>query len=191
MAISATSLDQLIKPELKTEYDREINGLCSDVYNAANHRWLPRTCCEKHAKFDKRVPGLFKTEYEGDEMIGLCSKTYIVSRGEEFKFSSKGISKRYVEDPIKTFKEVLDQQKPQSGTNKGFRARENGIFSYQQTRCGFSYFYGKRRVLDDGIHTVPLDVTLCPVKASKPSKETIELDEQDKILVQLLSTNFA
>jgi hypothetical protein len=38
-----------------------------------------------NAKFDKRTPGLFKLEYEGDEMIGLCSKSYVVANSKETK----------------------------------------------------------------------------------------------------------
>ena len=183
-----------------SEFQNGLTGLCDDKYNPAGDRWLPRECCEKHTKFDKRVPGLFKTEYEGEQMIGLCSKTYIVSKTVpskassaiktastllrkakglkrqrfrrplntiECKFSSKGLSKRLVKDPLNIFKSVLRTGKAASGHNKGFRARNNGIYSYEQTRCGFSYFYCKRRVLHDGIHTVPLDIVLCPKKTKK------------------------
>ncbi len=131
-------------------------------------------------------------------MIGLCSKTYVVSKTvssktnsavvtaakllrmarkttgkrpsrrllstRECKFSSKGVSKRLVKDPLKIFKGVLRTGKAAAGRNKGFRVRNNGIYTYEQTRCGFSYFYCKRRVLDDGIHTVPLDLVMCPVR---------------------------
>ncbi len=82
----------------------------------------------------------------------------------ECKFSSKGVSKRLVKDPLKIFKGVLRTGKAAAGRNKGFRVRNNGIYTYEQTRCGFSYFYCKRRVLDDGIHTVPLDLVMCPVR---------------------------
>jgi hypothetical protein len=217
MALSASSLREVIKPELLADYQRGLTGLCNDKYNPVGDRWLPRECCSKHAKFDKRVPGLFKTEYEGDEMIGLCSKTYIVSktvpckatsalisaarllskaRGQkakrlrsrplftkECKFSSKGVSKRLVKNPLNIFKKVIRTGKPASGNNKGFRVRNNGIYSYNQTRCGFSYFYCKRRVLDDGIHTVPLDIVLCPKKSTEePTDDLIDkLSEEDLI----------
>jgi hypothetical protein len=155
-------------------------------YNPVADRWFPRECCQKHAQFDKRVPGLFKTEYEGDEMIGLCSKTYIVNNPSEYKFSSKGVSKRLVKDPLDIFKRVLSTGKPASGENKGFRVRNNGIYSYNQSRCGFSYFYCKRRVLEDGIHTVPLNIELCPVR-KKDTQSADLLDElSEEQLLDLL-----
>ena len=57
------------------------------------------------------------------------------------------------------------------------------MFTYTQERRGFSYLYCKRKVLDDGIHTVPLDITLCPV----PPKEQ---DVDDRELIELLASNF-
>jgi hypothetical protein len=38
--------------------------------------WFPRDDTPEHAAYDKRTPGLFKTEFTGDGMIALCSKTY-------------------------------------------------------------------------------------------------------------------
>ena len=54
--------------------------------------WEPRECCIKQKKFDKRTPGLFKIEWQGEGMIGLCSKTYF-GWGDKNKCSTKGISK--------------------------------------------------------------------------------------------------
>ncbi len=162
MCLSASSLDDVIKPEHRHEYQSGLSGMCDAAHNSPLNRWLPRTCCTDHSKFDKRVPGLFKTEYVADEMISLCSKTYLARSGDSVKFSSKGVSKRYVQNPFDTFRSVLFTRQPASGTNMGFRSRDNGICTYRQERTGFSYFYCKRRVLDDGIHTVPLDIELCP-----------------------------
>ncbi len=119
-------------------------------------------------------------------MIGLCSKTYIARRGDEVKFSSKGVSKRHVQNPMDTFRAVLSTQQPASGLNTGFRSRDNGICTYRQERTGFSYFYCKRRVLDDGIHTVPLDIVLCP---SPPDPdETTFIPPSDLTLVDILKS---
>ena len=121
-------------------------------------------------------------------MIGLCSKTYVVSKSDhECKFSSKGVGKRFVTDPLGTFRDVLQSQRPATGTNRGFRARNNGIFTYEQERTGFSYFYCKRRVLDDGIHTVPLDITLCPLKPDKRAPGNEERNMTDSDLVNMLA----
>ena len=47
MALSAETLDELVKPELKEEW------------NAKKHQWFPRTDSEENAAFDKRTPGTF------------------------------------------------------------------------------------------------------------------------------------
>ena len=99
----------------------------------------------------------------------------------EYKFSSKGISKRSVKAPMTSFRRVLKMHKAQSARNRGFRVRHNHIYTYTQERRGFSYFYCKRKVMDDGIHTEPLDITLCPV----PPK-----DIDDQVIIDMLSTNF-
>ena len=195
MALAGPSLESVIKPEMKQKYLTGLEGFhsCDRQVEADDDlHWFPRTCCTNHAKNDKRTVGLFKLEWQGDTMIGLCSKTYIVSRskpvvtstsqiaayrllrrakhlklkrlsrrqrlGMETKFSSKGISKRRVKAPMTTFRHVLLSQKPGSATNIGFRAHKNGIFTYEQERCGFSYLYCKRKVLENGIDTVPLDL---------------------------------
>ena len=235
MALSGPSLVSVVKPHMCDAYQRALTGSCRDDLDP---EWFPRTCCSKHAKYDKRTPGLFKVEYEGDVMIGLCSKTYIVQKTRtvqsssttmtaskllrrakklppkrlvhrprlirEVKFSSKGITKRRVKAPMTTFRHVLQTQRVGQGTLKGFRARNNGISTYQQTRNGFSYFYCKRRVLHDGVSTVPLDLELCPVRKD-PREETqmevdepireetpmeVDLDEHDRYLIHLLETNF-
>ena len=84
MDLSESTLREIVKTEKMSEFQHGLTGLCNDVYDPFGDRWLPRLCCEKQAEFDKRVPGLFKTEYEGEQMIGLCSKTYIVSKTVPF-----------------------------------------------------------------------------------------------------------
>ncbi len=53
---------------------------------------------------------------------------------------------------------VLKTQESGSGTNRGFRVRDNAMFTYTQTRAGLSYFYPKRKVAADGVSTTPLDL---------------------------------
>ena len=95
-------------------------------------------------------------------MIALCSKTYILKQTEsKFKFSSKGANKRALTAPYAMFKQVLETREDLMLTNRGFRSRDNTIHTYEQTKRALSYFYCKRRVLDDGIHTKPLNIVLC------------------------------
>ena len=217
MAISGTCLEDVIKPEMKENYQKGLSGFCTTdtAIEADSHfHWFPRTCCKKHAKHDKRTPGLFKLEYQGDEMIGLCSKTYIARKSkiihptsarvtayhllrkclklkrkkycrkqrvvQELKFNTKGVSKRTLKAPLSKFRQALKTRVAKSGLNRGFRVRNNHIYTYAQERRGFSYFYCKRKVLDDGIHTEHLDIRLCPVQST-------EVDDQE--LINMLASN--
>ena len=68
-------------------------------------------CTKKH---DKRESGLFKEEFRCTEMLCLCSKLYCCydSKSDKFKFSSKGLNKRTLEDtgdgPMSKYRRVLD-----------------------------------------------------------------------------------
>ena len=81
MALSGESVESLVKPELRA------------VFEADKNNWFPRTDTPEHRANDKRKPGLFKEEWNGDGMIGLCSKTYYCF-GEKNKFSCKGVNKK-------------------------------------------------------------------------------------------------
>jgi hypothetical protein len=165
LALSSEKIEYLIKPEMKTEYEKWLTRSCTNAasINLADKFWFPRICCDKHNRFDQRTPGLFKTEFFGEQMISLCSKTYLATSGEKCKFSSKGLNKHNIKNPLSIFKQVLEQKKSGGGINVGFRLKDNQMFTYSQDKNAFSYFYCKRRVLSDGIQTVPLDVTLKPL----------------------------
>ena len=77
MALS-DNFENIIKPELKEDFNKD------------KHKWFLQIDTEEPKKFDKRTPGLFKIEYEGDGMVALCSKTYYVW-GNKNKVSSKGL----------------------------------------------------------------------------------------------------
>ena len=89
MALSADFLENIIIPRMKDQFDTGLIGFCkSENIRADNSlHWFPRSCCEKHSKFDTRTPGLFKLEFKGIEIIGLCSKTYVVASENEVKIS--------------------------------------------------------------------------------------------------------
>lgn len=140
-------------------YNKEIYTCeTSDEIN----NWFPRICCKKHALYDNRTPGLFKIEFTGKEMIALCSKTYIINNDEKHKFSCKGINKQNLDNINDIYKGVLETQIPYSSLNMGFILKDNLIFTYSMLRSGFTYFYCKRKVLGDGIHTEPLNIVLEP-----------------------------
>ena len=59
-ALSASNLEEVVRPELKVEFD------------ACKKDWLAWNT------FSNRTPGLFKLEFEGHRAIALCSKCYFV-----------------------------------------------------------------------------------------------------------------
>ena len=64
------------------------------------------------------------------------------------------------------YRKVLDEFFNVSSTNGGFRTVHHSEATYEQTKKGLSYFYPKRIVDADGIHTRPLNlltILLCIV----------------------------
>ena len=140
-----------------------IGGSCDDEPHTPDQgHFFPRTCCAAHRRFDSRTPGLFKLEAEGQVMIGLCSKTYVMAGLRGLKTASKGLRPGAFPDPVSVYRGVLETGVPAVGENRGFRARDNTIYTYLQERSAIAYFYCKRRVLPDGVHTVPLNIPLRP-----------------------------
>ena len=100
----------------------------------------PRTCCAVHKNHDKREPGLFKEKFRCTEMSCLCSKTYCCydSKSNNFKFSSKGLNKRTLEDtgdvPMSKYRRVLDEAVHLRSTNRGFKTFNHLVEKYEQTK---------------------------------------------------------
>lgn len=152
MAISNENFEDIIKPEMRNCFEREKND------------WFPRTSPPEAAAFDRRQPGLFKEEFVGTAIVALCSKTYCVENTLELKkikFSCKGLNKNNFSHPLPLYKRVLFDNSSAGETNRGFRARNNTIFTYTQQRQGLTSFYPKREVLSDGVSTTYLDIELC------------------------------
>ena len=145
MALSAEDFDDIIKPEMKELYKEEKkNWLVTDEYS-------------------KRVPGLFKAEFQGKRMIALTSKCYFADNGGEAgaklgkdegvkKFSCKGVSRRQNKMNWERYKNALFGSLDKA-RNIGFRKRDNHIVTYEQSKLGLSAYYDKRIVHEDGIHT--------------------------------------
>ena len=140
MAISAEKLEDIVKPELQTEFE------------VKKQEWLAWD------KWTSQTPGLFKLECEGSRMIALCSKCYFVdeSEGKKKKFSTKGVSKKQNEITWQRFKKALEGSKD-IATNRGFRMRDGQMVTYEQQKLRLSAYYDKRWVLEDGIHTEPIE----------------------------------
>ena len=136
-----------------------LSKLIDDVQN-----FFPRTCCDKHKKNDKRKPRFFKDELRCTEMISLFSKTYCCQDAEpdKYKFCSKGLNKRTLEEtgdgPLENYRRVTEEIINLTSTNRRFRTINHCVATYEQRKKDLSYFYPKRKVLSDGIHTVPLSL---------------------------------
>ncbi|KAL9982461.1 hypothetical protein ACROYT_G004507 [Oculina patagonica] len=143
MAISASKLEDIVKPELKQEFE------------AQKKQWLAWD------KWSGRTPALFKLECVGSRMIALCSKCYFIEEpeGEKKKFSTKGMSKTQNEVTWQRFKAALEGSVDKAN-NRGFRMKEGKMVTYEQEKLGLSAYYDKRWVLEDGIHTEPIEYHL-------------------------------
>ena len=137
MAISGDKLEDIIRPELRAEFE------------ATKKQWLA------WEKWSGRTPGLFKFESEGSGMIALCSKCYFVN-SEKKKFSTKSMSKKQNEITWQRFKAALNRCIDRA-ENRGFRMVGNRMMTYEQHKVGLSAYYEKRLVLPDGIHTEPIE----------------------------------
>ena len=78
--------------------------------------------------------------------------------GAKDKFSCKGVNKKCNEINKDKYLHVLLTKQNSSGVNRGFRVVNNTMYTYEQVRDAFSYFYPKRKVLADGVSTTPLDI---------------------------------
>lgn len=164
MALSGP-LESLIRPEMKEVYYTEYGNwfprlACSDHVTEClqtqlrGETWVQRECCKRITKYDKRTPGLFKDEFRGNGMIALNSKTYYCWKNDdEYKMSSKGLSKRTNNLDKCKYLGVLRSRKACVGMNRGFQLKKNKMVTYEQLKTGLSYFYGKRHVHSDGVST--------------------------------------
>ena len=138
ICLSETTLEKCVKPHLLEDFNKE------------KKKWLAD-------ESSIREPGLFKLEYSGIAYCGLNSKTY-ACLGDEIKLGLKGVQKRLDCYNFQLFENVLFKKTPQYFENRGIRFFDNNIYTYTENKKGIDYFYCKRRVLDDGIHTTTLDI---------------------------------
>ena len=148
LGIAAENVKDLIKPKLKEQFERE------------KHNWFVTPLAPQ----GKRTPGLFKVEFKSDKMIGLCSKSYCMENFAtdstlcQVKFSMKGVNKVQFKNPMSHYEHVLNTKKNFRACNSGIRAKDQSMATYKQYKNALTYFYPKRKVLEDGRSTVPLDI---------------------------------
>jgi G:T-mismatch repair DNA endonuclease (very short patch repair protein) len=168
--LSEKKLDDAVYPNMREEYFTERHlWLPSESCDIQHHRetyiacrtnnypWFPQPCCESRLVYDKRTPGLFKVEWEGTEMTSLNSKCYL-GRGENCKLSCKGVIQKQNPLSSDTYNNVLHTRGTHMVTNKGFKVVDHHMVTYTQVKKGLNYQYIKRKICDDGVSTVPLDI---------------------------------
>ena len=58
--------------------------------------------------------------------------------------------------PLEKYQRVLNEKVNVTSNNRGFRTNNHSVATYEQVKKGLSFFYTKRIVKSDGIHTQPL-----------------------------------
>ena len=165
LTLAEKQLEDSIRPEMRAEWQRLHSNDCVDSCSAdAVASFLPQTCSGKHKQLDKREPGFFKEEFRCTEMLCLCSKTYCCYdvTSNELKFSSKDLNKRVLEQsddgPREKFRRNLNEKENVTSNNRRFRTNNHYVATYVQVKKGPSYFYPKRIVETDEIHTQLLNL---------------------------------
>ena len=101
LALSEKELYDCIREESNVEWEILRTENCNDDFTAnATTNFFRGTCFTEYKKHDKGEPGVFKEEFRCTEILCLCSKTYCYfeSNSNKYKFSSKSLNKRTLED---------------------------------------------------------------------------------------------
>ncbi|BFZ06709.1 hypothetical protein BsWGS_09748 [Bradybaena similaris] len=167
LALSAPTLEEVVRPKMLKRfyavYDRWFPGEVCKIHKAAFIQSVgknrPQNCtiCQAIKLYDKRTPGLFKLEYEGNGIVSLCSKTYHCF-GEYNKTSTKGLSKAQNDLQKDHFMDVIYTTESGGGKNISFKTHNSRVYSYEQYRQSLSFFYIKRQVQRDKVTTIPLTI---------------------------------
>jgi hypothetical protein len=131
IAISSENIEDLVKPDLIEHYELH------------KHKWFGRKNTKENALFDKRTPGLFKVEYEGDGIIALGSKMYYCF-GEKDKVRSKGINQQQNAVTKQRFEAALYGNSTQEFYNTQLKVCDNRLTLYKQSISGLKLFNDKR-----------------------------------------------
>ena len=70
--------------------------------------------------------------------------------------SSKGVSQRQNKLQWSGYEQALNGYKDMA-INRSFRMKDGAMYTYEQHKLGLSVYYDKRWVLEDGIHTEPIE----------------------------------
>ena len=129
-------------------------------------------CCYDSQDYQKRTVGLWKVECKSDGIVALAAKAYNCynvaapidpqedenATYETVKLSCKGVQKCNPMTP-NAYRCVLHSKNNHYAINRGMRlSHQKQMHTYRQNKKALSYLYVKRKVLEDGVSTVPLDL---------------------------------
>ena len=98
------------------------------------------------------------------ESLAFCSKSYCTTKFAsesspgQVKFSMKGVNKGQLKNPMPHYKHVLNTKENFRACNSGIRAKDQSMVTYKLEKNALTYYYPKRKVLEDGRSTLPLDI---------------------------------
>ena len=156
------SIDDVIRPEKKREYNSLIYDTCREIEDDAE-RFFVRKCCKQHTQHDNRSLGLLKIEASGVELLSVCSKTYILlMKDNQIKMSAKGVNQKSLleDNAFDRFKATIKTKQSHYNANYGFKMISNQMVTYQTYKRSINYLYIKRKVSEDGVSTEPLDIII-------------------------------
>ena len=79
VALSGESVDDVIKPELRAEYERE------------KHAWFPRDYNDEVRAFDKRTPGYLRPNSRATELLGCVVRCIFVTTNRKLSSAVRGL----------------------------------------------------------------------------------------------------
>ena len=74
------------------------------------------------------------------------------------KKAYKGLSTKLNQFCFDAYLDILKTKRSGVGVNKGFACKNHQVFIYTQKRAGLNFFHSKRKVLEDGILMILLDL---------------------------------
>jgi hypothetical protein len=83
-AFSEDSIEMLIKPEMKEEYEKDKYYFLLPESKELHPTFQVDGIEFTYAQYDKRTPGLFQVETTKDKLISLCSKMYCASEDTDY-----------------------------------------------------------------------------------------------------------
>ena len=146
IAFGRDTIDECVKPHLQEEWKQEKYKWFSSDDTECLLKFEDKVIT--HKQYDKRTPGKFKLEYEGEGMFCLNSKTYYIwGEKDEHgcpnpKCSCKGVQQKRTRVVRKDFEGVLTSGTSKKVTNAGFiRGKDGDIKTYTQTKVGLSLIH--------------------------------------------------